>query len=109
MHEERKIDEPDPDRPAAVALVSDRAEGSLVVVAKGYGAVAELIAERARAHGLYVHTSPELVKLLMHVNLDDRIPAQLYAAVGEILAWLYQIDSDSVTDRTETLLDSVRN
>ena len=82
-------------RPTAVALSSASADRSPVVVAKGYGAVAEMIVERARAHGLYVHASPDLVKLLMNVELDDRIPPELYAAVGELLSWLHRLEADS--------------
>lgn len=81
------------DRLVAVALSSADAEKSPVVVAKGYGAVAELIVERARANGLYVHASPDLVKLLMNVDLDDQIPPPLYAAIAEILAWLHALEA----------------
>jgi flagellar biosynthesis protein len=86
------------DRPSAVALSSASDSSSLVVVAKGYGAVADLIVERAQAHGLYVHASPDLVKLLMNVDLDARVPPQLYAAVGELLCWLHQLEADAATD-----------
>lgn len=65
------------------------------VVAKGRGAIAEAIVERARAAGLYVHQSPELVALLMQVDLDDHIPPHLYIAVAELLAWLYRIDHEA--------------
>lgn len=81
------------DRPMAVALASG-ADQQLTVVAKGYGDVAELIIERARAHGLYVHAAPELVELLLRLDLDERVPPKLYAAVGEILAWLHQMDAE---------------
>ena len=66
-----------------------------MVVAKGYGAVADSIVQRARDNGLYVHESPELVKLLMQVRLDDEIPPQLYLAVAQLLAWLYRLESDT--------------
>ena len=81
----------------AVALSSADAEKSPVVVAKGYGAVAELIVEQARAHGLYVHASADLVKLLMNVNLDDQIPPQLYAAIAELLTWLYELEASTIS------------
>ncbi len=81
------------DRLAAVALSSADGEKIPVVVAKGYGAVAELIVERARAHGLYVHASADLVKLLMNVNLDDQIPPSLYAAIAELLTWLHELEA----------------
>lgn len=86
------------DRFSAVALSSASADNSPVVIAKGYGAVAELIVERARAHGLYVHASPDLVKLLMNVDLDERVPPQLYAAVGELLSWLHQLEAEAATN-----------
>ena len=42
--------------------------------------------------GVYVHQSPELVSLLLQVDIDQRIPPQLYVAVAELLAWLYRIE-----------------
>jgi flagellar biosynthesis protein len=55
--------------------------------------VAEAIIEKARAHGVYVHESPELVSLLMQVDLDQSIPPELYRAVAELLAWLYRLEA----------------
>ena len=81
-------------RPGAVAL-SYRDEGRApVVVAKGYGAVAESIMRTAREHGLYAHAAPELIRLLMQVQLDRQIPPPLYSAVAEVLAWLWEIDQE---------------
>ncbi len=68
------------------------------MVAKGYGLVAEMIVQRAKDAGLYVHEAPEMVSLLMQVDLDDRIPPQLYRAVAELLAWLYQIERGAPMD-----------
>jgi len=80
-------------RPSAVALSHANKNRAPLVVAKGYGAVADSIVRRARESGLYVHESPELVQLLMQVRLDDEIPPQLYLAVAQVLAWLYQLES----------------
>ncbi len=63
------------------------------VVAKGYGLIAEMIVQRAKEAGLYVHEAPEMVSLLMQVDLDARIPPQLYQAVAELLAWLHRLES----------------
>lgn len=82
------------DRSSAVAL-SHAKDMTPVVVAKGYGVVAESIIRIAREHGLYVHSSPDLVKLLMEVDLDARIPPQLYVAVAEVLAWLHHLESEN--------------
>lgn len=67
-------------------------DGAPRVVAKGSGVSAEAMIALAREHGLYVHQSTELVKLLMQVDLDHEIPAELYQAVAELLAWLYAMD-----------------
>lgn len=81
-------------RPTAVAISYDGQEGAAPrVVAKGYGQVAETIVRCARENELYVHESPELVGLLMQVGVDMQIPPQLYLAVAELLAWLYQLES----------------
>lgn len=79
-------------RQAAVALTYSSADNAPRVVAKGRGLIAEEIISRAREHGIYVHESPELVALLMQVDLDERIPSQLYVAVAELLAWLYRLE-----------------
>jgi len=80
-------------RSAAVALAYQQGRPAPQVVAKGRGLVAEAIIEKARAHGVYVHESPELVSLLMQVDLDQAIPSELYRAVAELLAWLYRLET----------------
>ena len=85
------MDRPDPS-PRAVALSYDANDGAPRVVAKGRGLLAEEIIERARAAGVFVHESPDLVSLLMQVDLDERIPPELYVAVAELLAWLYRLE-----------------
>jgi flagellar biosynthesis protein len=82
-------------RRSAVALMYDTTgrDQAPRVVAKGYGLIAEMIVQRAREEGLFVHESPEMVSLLMQVNLDSQIPPLLYQAVAELLAWLYQLEA----------------
>lgn len=62
------------------------------VVAKG----AHLLAERIRAlavqHGVPVLEAPPLARALYrHADLGDDIPAALYTAVAEVLAYVYQL------------------
>jgi flagellar biosynthesis protein len=91
----------DTQRGTAVALSYDETrDQSPRVVAKGYGEVADAIISRARENGVYVHNSPALVTLLMQVNLDSRIPEQLYVAVAELLAWLYQLEQSQGASNT---------
>jgi flagellar biosynthesis protein len=83
-------------RKQATALVYDpmSREGTPRVVAKGYGMVAEMIVKRAKEAGVYVHDSPEMVSLLMQVDLDAHIPPALYHAVAELLAWVYRLENE---------------
>lgn len=76
----------------AIALAYGTNQGAPKVVAKGRGIIAQAIIERAKQHGIFVHESEDLVGLLMQVELDQEIPAQLYLAVAELLAWLYRLE-----------------
>lgn len=76
----------------AVALAYRQTDAAPRVVAKGKGLIAEEIISKAREHGIYVHESPELVALLTQVDIDQHIPAELYLAVAELLAWLYRLE-----------------
>ncbi len=77
---------------AAAAIAYREGDGAPRVVAKGRGILADTIIERARASGVYVHESRELLALLMQIDLDSHIPPQLYIAVAELLAWLYHLE-----------------
>lgn len=81
----------DPQR-AAAALAYREGDLAPRVVAKGRGLLAERIIEQARASGVYVHESRELLALLMQIDLDSHIPPQLYVAVAELLAWLHRLE-----------------
>ncbi len=85
------MDKPEARR-SAVALAYQAGMVAPKVVAKGRGLLAEAIIARAKEAGVYVHESPALVALLMQVDLDQHIPPELYLAVAELLAWLYQLE-----------------
>ena len=90
-------DSPDDQRAMAVALKYAPGDAAPTVVAKGRGLIAEEIIARAKEHGIFVHESPELVALLSRLDLDEHIPPQLYVAVAELLAWIYQIEQGEST------------
>jgi flagellar biosynthesis protein len=71
----------------AAALSYLHGQGAPKVVAKGRGDLAKRIVELARASGVPVAQSPELVSLLMQVDIDRQIPESLYRAVAEVLVW----------------------
>jgi len=85
-------------RRSAVALAYRSTDHAPRVVAKGRGLIADEIIQRAREAGVFVHDSPELVALLMQVDIDARIPPQLYVAVAELLAWLYRVERGETRD-----------
>jgi flagellar biosynthetic protein FlhB len=77
----------------AVALkyLEDR-HGAPMVVAKGADAVAEKIKELARANGVPQLEAPPLARALYrHVEIGDEIPASLYTAVAQVLAYVFQL------------------
>lgn len=79
----------------AVALAYRQDDSAPKIIAKGKGLIAEEIINRAKEHGIYVHESPEMVALLMQVDLDEQIPPQLYVAIAELLAWLYLMEEST--------------
>lgn len=62
------------------------------VVAKGADAVAARIRELAAEHKVPLLEAPPLARALFrHTELGDEIPATLYAAVAEVLAYVFQL------------------
>ncbi|MDH4186143.1 MAG: flagellar biosynthesis protein FlhB [Nitrospira sp.] len=76
----------------AVALKYDaEGQGAPIVVAKGAGHVAERIRELARQHGVAVVENKFVARTLYKlVEVGKEIPADLYRAVAEILAFVYR-------------------
>ena len=78
----------------AVALEYHRGrDGAPLVTASGRGIFAEQIIELARQHGVYVQPDPDLVHVLAQLDLGAEIPPQLYYAIAEILAFVYNLNS----------------
>ena len=74
--------------PLAVAMRYE-APAAPVVTAKGRGEVAESILEMATRHGIPLYDDPQLAGMLAEVPLGEEIPAALYAAVAEVIAFVY--------------------
>jgi flagellar biosynthesis protein len=77
----------------AIALTYKEGQFAPQVVAKGRGATAEAIVAAAREAGIYVHEAPDLVALLMQIDIDQYIPPELYLAMAELLAWIYWLEN----------------
>ena len=79
----------------SVALKYDAEKmGAPVVVAKGRGELALKIRELAKEHGVPMLEAPPLARALYkHCELEQSIPAALYTAVAEVMAYVYQLDA----------------
>jgi flagellar biosynthetic protein FlhB len=77
----------------AVALrYDDQSDAAPVVVAKGVDELAEKIREIARQHSVPVLSRPPLARALYkHVKEGRAVPANLYRAVAEVLAYVYRL------------------
>lgn len=75
-------------RRQAVALAYHQGGKTPHLVAKGYGDMAERIIEAARENDIFVHDAPALVGMLMQLDLDEKIPPELYQVIAELLVWV---------------------
>jgi flagellar biosynthetic protein FlhB len=82
----------------AVALEYDPVEMEApTVTAKGARLIAERIKEIATEHGVPIVENPPLAQTLYRsVDLDEEIPYNLYQAVAEILAYVYQLKNKQI-------------
>lgn len=84
----------DPQRPEkttiAVALEEQPDQAAPIVTASGRGFVAEQILQIAFANNVKVRTDADLVQVLTAVDVDSEIPTEAFAAVSEILAYIYK-------------------
>ena len=86
----------------AVALKYD--ESSMAaprVVAKGADLLALRIRDLARESKVPVLQAPPLARALYtHTEVDQEIPARLFSAVAQVLAWVYQLRDALAAGRT---------
>jgi flagellar biosynthesis protein len=87
---------PTPERNRLAAALRRSGEDVPRVVALGRGRFAEEIVAAAEAAGVPLREDPLLAEALSALELDDRIPPELYQAVAEALLWAYRL-SQSVT------------
>ena len=77
----------------AVALkYDDAAMGAPRVIAKGKDLMAARIREVASEHGVPLFSAPPLARVLFRTTeIGEEIPARLYTAVAQVLAYIYQV------------------
>jgi flagellar biosynthesis protein len=75
----------------AIALKYERDKQSApVVAAKGKGHMALQIIEIAKQYNIEIRQDKDLAQMLEKLDIDTPIPLEAYAAVAEILAYVYR-------------------
>jgi len=77
--------------PLAIALKYDGdANSAPRIAATGRGLIAEQIIALAKEHGIDVHEDADLAEMLSVLDVDAFIPVEAFAAVAEILSYVYR-------------------
>lgn len=79
-------------RKKAVALKYEMNYEAPIVTAAGMGIVADKIIEEAEKSQVHVVYNKELAELLTNVDVGSSIPAELYEAVAEVIAYVMDVD-----------------
>lgn len=80
-----------PPKQKAVALqYESEKEDAPRVVATGEGFIADQIVRIALDNGVTVHKDSDLVEILSKLDIDALIPVEAFAAVAEILSYIYR-------------------
>ena len=81
-------------RAVAAALKYNSEDGGVPkVVASGSGFVAEKILDAAFESGVKVRQDADLAQMLAAVDIGSDIPVEAFAAVAEILSYIYQTNA----------------
>lgn len=80
-----------PTRQTAVAL-KDRTQERKVpeIIGAGRGKIAEQILQLAYENGIHVREDSDLAEMLAKIEIDSPIPSEAFAAVAEILSYVYR-------------------
>ena len=79
--------------PKAVALKYDQKNDTAPrVIAKGRGEIAEKIIAVAKEYNVPLYEDQNLIQILEALDLEMEIPAELYRAVAEVLAFIYRLN-----------------
>ncbi|HYL48956.1 MAG TPA: EscU/YscU/HrcU family type III secretion system export apparatus switch protein, partial [Stellaceae bacterium] len=77
------------------------------LVAKGAGLVALRIREVAAEHDVPIVEAPPLARSLhRYVEIEDEVPAALYRAVAEVLAFVYRLRAARAAGKPEPVASS---
>ncbi len=81
--------------PIAVALSHEKGTSNApVVTASGQGELAQQILKIAFENGVKVREDADLAQILTQIEVDSPIPLEAFAAVSEIMAYLYKAQNE---------------
>ena len=81
------------ERKKAVALSYDQVKDNAPkLTALGKGLIADDIIEIAKENDVPIVEDASLVELLSELNINETIPDELYEAVAEVFAFIYQLE-----------------
>ncbi len=80
------------DKKAAALSYDQSVDPSPKVTALGKGLTADQIIKTAKEHNVPILEDPSLVELLGNLTINETIPNELYEAVAEVFAFIYQMD-----------------
>lgn len=83
----------------AAALKYENGSQAPIVTAIGFGDIAERIIEKAKDNYVPVVENKELTESLTSLEIGQSIPEELYEAVAEIIAFIYNLNSDIERNR----------
>lgn len=88
---------------AAALRYNHNLEYAPKVAASGQGHLADTIIEKAKVHNVPILEDTSLVELLAELNINETIPEELYQAVAEVFAFVYQIDQQIGTEKGKNM------
>ncbi|MBQ8662089.1 MAG: EscU/YscU/HrcU family type III secretion system export apparatus switch protein [Alphaproteobacteria bacterium] len=81
----------------AVALGYDaQKHNAPVVTAKGQGEIAQKIIQLALDNNIEIRQDADLIQILRAVDINEEIPLEAFAAVAEIISYIYQQNGKSL-------------
>ena len=84
-----------PPRAIAVAVEEQARAAVPKITASGRGLLAERILAVAFARGIKVREDADLTQMLTAIDVDSEIPTEAFAAVAEILAYVYRANGQA--------------
>ncbi|MCT2534507.1 EscU/YscU/HrcU family type III secretion system export apparatus switch protein [Aquibacillus koreensis] len=93
------MNEPKRNRKAVALKYDQEHDVAPKITASGKGYVAETIIQKAEENNVAIQEDPTLVHLLSQLNVNEKIPEELYLAVAEVFAFIYHVDQEA--DKTK--------